>query len=347
MANFASSVLATGQAIFNQEFLNKGEWRRNDWEAVAQVMKGGIADPALAALRTSVSRTVTAMLPIRTAEGAGTTISHNHTGSAGDSTSVSPSWSAIVEDFQISEKRSNNNVFTAAQMFASTLNDKIRNILTRSNKALVAAMIADRTLICSDGANGTFETTVNDIYELPGAYQEDYFSELRSVSNANEYYSNLLVLADTKAFQLAKKTGAQGPANQTNLAWQLDGLNIVPTNSDVLGAVKTFNGSTLSAPLDGLAFVPWIPLQNREKPLAALDLMQSVGDFAFIPIPELGINIAVHAYAAGASTSGAGGATQDRITYFEVFVYWAYVSSPLSARRGSDDSVVIGMGLLP
>ncbi len=346
MANFASSVLATGQAIFNQEFLNKGEWRRNDWEAVAQVMKGGIADPALAALRTSVSRTVTAMLPIRTAEGAGTTISHNHTGSAGDSTSVSPSWAAIVEDFQISEKRSNNNVFTAAKMFASTLNDKIRNILTRSNKALVAAMIADRTLICSDGANGQFETTVNDIYELPGAYQQDYFSELRSVSNANEYYSNLLVLADTKAFQLAKKTGAQGPANSENLAWQLDGLNIVPTNSDVLGAIKDFNGSTLSAPLDSLAFIPWIPVQNREKPLAALDPMQSVGDYAFIPIPELGVNIAVHAYAAGATTAGSGGATQDRITYFEVFVYWAYVSSPLSTRRGSDDSVVIGMGLL-
>lgn len=347
MANFAASVLATGQAIFTNEYLNKGEWRTNDWAAVQQVMKGGIANPSLDALRTSVSRTVTAMLPIRTAEGADTTISHNHTGDAGDSKAVTPTWSGLSEKFQTSLKRSNNNVYTAAEMFASTLSDKIKNLLTRSNKALVAAMIADRTLYCLDGANGTFENAVNDIYELPAAYKADFFSELRSVANANEYYSNLLVLADTKAFQLAKKTGAQGPANAENLAWQLDGLDIVPTNSDVLGAIKTFNGSVLAAPVDGLSFIPWLPLQNRTKTLGQLNVMQSVGDYAFIPLPEIGVNIGVHAYSAGGSTSGSGGATQDVITYYQVFIYWAYNSSPLSDRRGSDDSVVIGMGLLP
>ncbi|MCK5607931.1 hypothetical protein KAR91_38985 [Candidatus Pacearchaeota archaeon] len=347
MANFASSVLETGQAIFKRDYLSKGEWRTNDWLAVQKVMKGGIADPALVALRTSVSRTVTAMLPIRTAEGSDTTISHNHTGSAGDSTAVTPTWSAISEKFQTSLKRSNNNVFNAAEMFASTLNDKIRNILTRSNKALVAAMIADRTAICEDGANGTFEGTTNDIYELPATYKTDFYSELRSVSNANEYFDNIMVLADTKAFQLAKKAGAQGSSNAENQAWQLDGLDIVPTNSDVLGAIKTLNGSVLFAPMNGLSYIPWIPIQNRVKTLAQLNVEQSVGDFASIAIPEIGVNIGVHAYSAGADTSSAGGATQDRITYYQVFVYWAYNSSPLSTRRGASDSVVIGMGLLP
>ena len=223
MSYFASSVLATGQALFNQDFLNKGEWRKNDWEILAQVRKGGLTTPSLEALRTSASRTVTAYLPIRTAEGSTAAISVGHTGSRGDSTSVTPTWSAIVEEFSISEKLSNNNVFTAAEMFASTLNDKVRNILTRSNKALVAAMLADRTYICEDGAHGTFDDSTNYIYELPAAYQDDFYSELRSMANANEHYGNLLVLADTKAYQLAKKVGAQGPANSENLAWSLDG----------------------------------------------------------------------------------------------------------------------------
>lgn len=347
MANFSASVLATGQAIFNQDFLNKGEWRKNDWEILAQVRKGGLTTPALEALRTSASRTVTAYLPIRTAEGSTAAISVGHTGSRGDSAAVTPTWSAIVEEFSISEKLSNNNVYTAAQMFASTLNDKVRNILTRSNKALVAAMLADRTYVCNDGANGTFDDSTNYIYELPAAYKEDFYSELRSVANANEFYSNLLVLADTKAYQMAKKAGAQGPTNATNLAWQLDGMNIVPTNSNVLGGLKTLNGSVLAAPMDGVAFIPWIPVQNRAKGLEQMDLMQSVGDFGSFTIPEVGMTIGVHAYAAAADTSSAGGSTQDRVTYFQIFVYNAYVSAPVSTRRGSDDSVVIGQGLLP
>lgn len=344
MANYATNVLTTGQAIFNTQFTDKGEWRKPEWEVLSRVLKGGIADPSLADLKTGENRTTEAHLPIRQGAAATTGITINHTGNPGDGTKQTITYSGfLTERFSVSLKRPDANLFTYAEQYATTLKDKIWNLLYRSKAALVASMVADRTHINAGGANGSFDLT-DFVYEIPGAQKDYFFEEIRAMMGKNEYFTNLMVLLDTKSQVLARQLGAQGPSNDKNLGWQLAGMELIPTNETLLtGLTDTYVGAAIVAPMDGIAYIPWIPKANRAQTVDQMNPGRSGGDFGHIVVPELGIAIGVHAYEAQANTSGTGGSTQDRVLYLELYIDWAYVSSPLSTATAK---VIHGVGLL-
>lgn len=322
MTNFISSVLALGQAKFTNQFTDLAEWRPVDHAAISTMNMGIIANPLLRELRTSEKRSVTAYLPIRQAAGGGTGRSYNHTGSFGDSKAVPVSWGTLSETFKISETLANNNVLTGAEMFASELKNAIDNLLIRSNALLVASLVADKSLVSKGGANGTF--AAGD-YTLPNSYADFYFQEVQAMMRKNRYTTPLISIADSKALVLAQKIGWQGAQNAQNLNPQFAGQTIVGTNEALLGG----EGSVLTFPANGVAFQPWIPIENR-KPLDGNKILTSVGTKGQIFVPELGVNFAVHAYSSRADTDAAGGSAQDVVTEFEISIDWAYLSSPLS-----------------
>jgi hypothetical protein len=344
MANYASSVLKTGQAIFTNDFTMKGEWRKPEWWILERVMKGGIASPNLAPLRTGESRLTEAYLPIRQGEGSSTGITINHTGGPGDSQAEAITYSGFLrEDFSVSLKRPDSNVFDYAEIFATTLRDKIWNLLSRSKAALVASLIADRTQVNAGGANGVFDGT-DFVYEIAQANKDYFYEEIRAMMQKNEYHTNSMVLMDSKAQVLANQLGAQGPSNDTNLSWQLAGMELIPTNETLLGGLTdTYVGATLAMPLDGVAYIPWIPQANRAQTLDSMRPERTGGDFGHIMIPEIGVPIGVHAFEKQADTSASGGSAQDRVLQVQVYIDWAYISSPLSTANAS---VIHGVGLL-
>lgn len=339
MANLTASVLATGQAIFDSEFTGKGEWRKPEWEIISRIRKGGLAAPSLTALQTGENRTVAAYLPIRTAEGSSTGITVSHTGSAGDSQAKTITYAGFLrEEFSISLKRHADNVIDYGTEFAHRLRDKAMNLMTRSKAALIDSMYADRTQYNSGGAYGTVQGASDYYYSVPAAYSDYFFDEIKAMMNKNEYYTSLTVVADTKAQVRARRLGWQGEGNAENLEPQFAGMGIVPTNEDII--TGSHDGSVLVFPLDGVAYIPWIPRVNRSQTLEQMNPGRSGADFGHLMLPEIDVPIGIHAYEAKADTSATGGSAQDRVLYVQMFVDWAYVSSPLSTRRGSNDSVV-------
>jgi len=342
MANFTSSALVAGQAKFTEKFL-KGEWRLPDSVALNAAQKSLIANPQLADIRTREDRTIYAYFPIRQAAVTGTARAHNHTGARGDSSSKTLSWSTFSEPFSISLKQADNNIFSFAEMYASSLNNAIYNLLSRGDAWFVSALVADKTQYNAGGGNGTVNA-VDDVYEVPLAELNYFYQNAKQTLAFNLFKGQTIGIVDDKAFTLAQRLREQGSANATNFGFQFAGIDVMGSTRTVLGA--TYGGSGVFFENGLVAIEPWIPKQNR-KPLDPEKAMSYNGDWGQIAHPAMpGINFAVHAYAQRADNSLVGGYTQDLTLEFEVSIDLAYQSAPLSSFRGANDSVVYGVGQL-
>lgn len=340
MSYFVPSALVAGQAKFTER-MQKGEWRLPDSAAFNAAQKSLIANPALGDIRTREDRTVTAYFPIRQAAIGTSARAYNHTGARGDSSSKAITWTTFAEPFSISIKQADNNVFSFAEMFASSQLNAILNLINRIDAWFVAALLADKTQINLGGGNGSW--VVGDLdYEVPAAEMNYFFQNARQMMNFNLFNGQLIAVADDKAVTLAQRLMAQGSANAMNYGFQFQGIDVLPTTRTILGS--SFNGSALVYENGLVAVEPWIPKQNR-KPLDPGKAMEYNGDYGQITVPQLpGVPFAIHAYSQRADNSAVGGYTQDLTMEFEISVDLAYCSAPLSAIRGANDSVIYAVG---
>lgn len=338
MANWATSVLQTGTALFNEDFIAKGEWRNEDAAALMLAMKSSMSSPELASIRTAESRTVKAYMPVRGADGSGTGRAISHTGGIGASKAVTPSWNTLSETFQISKKRADNNEYNAAQIFKYELKSRVLSLIKRSAAAYNTLLVADKSGVNAGGANGAFNGSA-DVYEVEKASADYYFDEIDAMMMQNRYDGMVDIVCDAKAFARARRLANQGSGNATNTSFQFGNKNIVGTTATLLSG---YDGSSIVYPSGTVGFIPWIPTLNR-KDINAMQIENGVGDFGNIAIPELGINVALHAYSKQANTSETGGAAQDAVTEFELSIDWAYVSSPLST---AEATIVNAVGLI-
>jgi hypothetical protein len=342
MSYFVPSALVAGQAKFTEKY-SSGEWRLPDVAAFNVAQKSGVANPSLVELRTREDRSVYAYMPVRQAAIGGTARAHDHTGARGDSIQETITWSTFSEPFSISLKQADNNVIAWAEMYASTLQNAVFNLMTRANTWFAAALVAGKTQVNVGGGNGTFNAT-DDIYEVPLSEINYFFQNARRTLNQNLYKGMLMGIVDDTAATLGERLQAQGSANATNFGFQFAGMDIVPTTATLLGT--GYSGSGLFWENGLVAVIPWIPKQNR-KPLDGNKVTDYVGDYGSFTVPQLpGIPFAIHAYGARANASAAGGYTQDVVIEFEVSFDLGFVAAPLGTFRGSDDEVIYGIGQL-
>jgi len=345
MANFSPSNLVAGQALFNEKFL-KGEWRMPDTAAVKTSELGGIANPALNDLRTREDRTVNAYFPIRQAAVNQTARAHNHTGARGDSLAEAISWTTLAEDFSISIKQADNNVFSFEEMYAASLKNAVFNLMDRIDAYFVTQLLADKTQYNAGGGNGTFDGTAND-YQLANSYKANWFQNVKAMMEFNLYRGNLIGILDSPAYVLAQDKAAQGDNNGVNTAFQFMGFEaLVPTTRTLLDITNTYTESGLFFEPGLVASLPWIPVQNRKAMNPVLATSYN-GDYGSFTVPEFpGVDFAIHSYAERADGSASNGYTQDVVIQVEISVDWGYVSAPLSTFRGSSESPVFSSGVL-
>lgn len=357
MANFTPSNLVKGQALFNQKY-QSAEWRLPDTAVLASLFQGQKANPALAALRTREDRSVSAYLPIRRSKGTATARAYNHTGTRGDSVESALSWNSIVETFSLSLKQNDNNMVSFEENYAAQLNSAIFNVLERQETAMLALLIADRTQINKGRVRGEWNS-VDYVMEILKNEGDNYkfFQNLRTSMKNNLYRTNIMVIADSLAYNSGEFAAAQGTANATNLGFQFNGLNIAMTTNDI---DTDYDGAAIAFPMELAGIVPWIPKQNR-KPLDAEKAMSYVGDFGSVTVPVLDdkgsqvytLDFALHSYAQRADASASNGSAQDVVIEVEVSLDMAYVSAQLSTFRatgdfaGKTDSVIYQFGQLP
>jgi hypothetical protein len=343
MAYFVPSALVAGQAKFTERMLS-GEWRLPDSVAFNAAQKSVIANPSLADIRTREDRSVYAYFPIRQTAIGSSARAYNHTGARGDSLSKTITWTTFAEPFSISIKQADNNIFSFAEMYASTLQNACFNLINRADAWFVAQLVADKTQYSAGGGKGAWNgSSLNT--EIPLSEQNYFFQNIRRLMEFNLYRGQLVVIADDSAFVLAQRLQALGSANAVNYGFQFAGLDVLATTRTILGTTN-YGGSALAFENGLVAIEPWVPKQNRK----ALDMVKAYeynGDYGQFFVPSLpGVPFAIHAYSLRADNASLGGYTQDLQMEVEVSFDLAYVSAPLSTYRSASDSVVYAVGQL-
>lgn len=344
MAYFVPSALVAGQAKFTDR-MTSGEWRLPDSVALNAAQKSLIANPSLQDIRTRDDRTVYAYFPIRQTAIGSSARAHAHTGAVGDSLSKTISWTTYAEPFSISIKQADNNIFSFAEMYASSLQNAFLNLINRLDAAFVALLLADKTQYSAGGGKGTWNSSSLNT-EIPLSEQNYFFQNARQLMEYNLFRNNnLICIADDNALVLSQRLQALGSANAVNYAFQFAGMSILGTTRTVLGTTN-YNGSALVYENGLVAVEPWIPKQNR-KALDPVKAYEYNGDYGQVFIPQFpGVPFAIHAYSLRADQTSIGGYTQDLLMQVEISVDLAYVSAPISTYRSSSDSVVYAVGQL-
>jgi len=341
MANFTPSNLVKGQAIFNDQFMS-GEWRAPDSAAITTANTGAKANPSLAGLRSREDRAVDAYFPIRQASTNGTGRAHNHTGNRGDSLDEEITWSTFAESFSISKKMADNNVYDFSQMFAATQKNSLFNLINRVDSWFVSNLISNKTQVNAGGGRGVFDGTADD-YQVAAAEQDLFYENVKAMMEQNLYRGNITGIIDSRANVLARNVGNQGTGNQSNLGYQLQGFDqLATTTRSILDVPATYTESGIFFETGLVGVVPRIPVQNR-KALDPERAMSYNGDSGSISIPELGMDIAVHAYTERADTSSSNGDTQDEVMQYELSVDVGFVPAPLS---NTNETVIFSAGVL-
>ncbi len=344
MANFSPSNLVAGQAKFNERYMS-GEWRVSDTAAINVADTSAKANPMLAELRTREDRAVNAYFPIRQAAINDTARAHDHTGARGDSQSETITWSIFAEPYSISIKQADNNVFDFAEMWASSLDNAVKNIEDRVDQFFVTQLLADKTQQNVGGGRGTFNG-VSFNYEVAASDRNFFYENVKAMMMQNLFRRGLTAIVDSRANVLAREVGNQGTGNQQNQQYQLLGYdNIVASTRTILPVPGTYTESGIFFETGIVGLVPWIPVQNR-KALDPEKAMSFNGDYGQINVPGLNFPLAIHAYAERADGTPNNGQTQDVVMQVEVSVDLGYVSAPLSDFRGANDSVVYTAGVL-
>jgi len=344
MAYFNPSNLQNGMGIFTEQ-MQSAEWRLPDNAALKVIRNTEIMNPPVAQLQTTQGRTVNGYMPIRSAEGSGTTITHNFTGDKGDSAATTIEYSLLSETFSISKKQAENNIFSWPEMFAATLRDRVLSLINRLDPALVALLKAGRSGYSAGGGRGTFEED-NDVYEVsyPSTIMDDghyLFTQARALMEFNRYQGNYMAICDSALYSDVLKLMPQGSSNATNYSAQFQGFDVVPTTRTIMG--DDWDCSMLVFKPEMVAMFPWMPVANR-KPLNAEEALNSyILTYGQIDVEGLPFPIAITARSDNSDQSSYGGQAQDVVTYFQIFIYYGFLVSPVSSLLSSVETPIFAV----
>ena len=253
---------------------------------------------------------------------------HNHTGSRGDSSTVTPTWSTSADTFSMSLKQYDNNQYSMQEGLNNLFENSYINVIESLEDDAQDFIFGDRTGVdVSVGGGGTFDGTDN-VYNYAAADVDTVIQKTKTVMEENGYRSGMTLFCDSIAFDLFRFQAFQGAGNDTNLSFQHDGINFVRSiglASKFAALAGTYaTGVWIATPNDSLGAMPWIPIQNREGKETRLQTYSSGVS------PYDGVPYAVHFYETKGDYTGSNGYTQDEATQMEISLDMSFVSSPIT-----------------
>lgn len=333
MANFDVSNLLTAQTMVTDKYA-KPEMRMKPAPAFGLLTRASdILMVGAQTLRTREDRAIEAHLLKRTKRSAGSTRTHNHTGTIDDSQKVTLSWTTKSDVFTISLKLLDKSLFDFNTVLANKFEQACMNILEDKEAETIAYLMAQRATAQPTLKGASFDAT-NDAVEIAAADATTFFQRVKSVMRQNFFNSQLDVIVDPLLKIAADHQAAQGGGNNTNLAYQFPGLSI--EESVELEDADYTGGVSLVFPTGTVGALNWIPKQNRTGWGDYNSYVGGYGTFSF-----MGYTFAVHGYAQRADTSASNGNSQDVTMEFEVSLDSSFNKAPLSVISGRTDSVIV------
>jgi hypothetical protein len=331
MANYTTANLVKAQLFLDGEFA-KAE---NRFRIPAVFNLFNTADarrmfPSYDSLKTAVNRVLEANFFKRTAQALSTGgISHNHTGTGGDSGTLTPSWTPYSVTFSMTMKQANASLYTWQQEFNNEIMQKIIDFADGLDDVSSAFLFNNRTGVNAAAVKGTFNG-LTDVYEITNAtYENEAISITRMVMDINKYQGIVHdVVCDSSAYSTFLYQAAQGAQNNTNLSFQFQGVTFIHDPAMAARFVAASAGYNLGAwcavPRGTISSLPWIPVQNRTGEKTSVNLYGSLIN------PVDGLQYGTHSYETRADGTGVNGQTQDVLTETQLFIYLALEKAPLS-----------------
>lgn len=334
MAFYAASALLAAQAKIAQKF-NEAELRRKTNPALLLALKNtAISIPGHQELRAKENRPVKVYSKKKRAASSTSAKTHNHTGSVSDSMETTLSWIQIVEEFDISLKQGQSNVFNYEEMLMHEILQSAENIHSRAGTLALAYLQSARTQLASPstGGAGTWNGT-NYALEISADQKNNFFQNAASFMRKQNYRGMFDVLADSAAYRQFQSIAAQGQQNANNMAWQLSNMNVAETTEDI--DANYTNGSILIMPEASFAGLPWNDPTNLK---GDGNYDEYSGGYGVLADPlGSGLTFDFHAYTERADRSSSGGGAQDKVLRAEVTLNIGWALPPLST---SNESVV-------
>ncbi len=336
MANYAASVLAEAKLILAERFASPEKRLKTSGVIGAFLKNSDLAIPNLGALRTSPNRAENGYFFNRSKRANTAARTHDHTGTVGDSSEVAFSWATFGDKAQTSLKRSENNLFSDAQLLANELENMFKNIHEAADTAALTHLTTNKTGINVATKNGTWDA-VADVFEIEPDNVLQALQYAKSMLRQNYYKGGADAILEPTWYAQAEYAAAQGVMNATNYGFQMSGLNVSEAVGYSDGDYPL--GLGLLIPDGTIGVVDWIPQVNRQ---GKGDFESVLGGYGTVTDPITGLTFAIHGYSARADTSAAGGDTQDVVTEWEISVDLSFNNSPLSV---ADETTIFEVGI--
>ena len=328
MSYQTNSALVTAQAKLLGAFQSQELRYREPVVFKSFIQQAPFMFPSYEALKTRDDRAIDTKYLTRSSRSLDNARAHNHTGAVGASGNLALSWTTYADQFKISLKQGDNNVYGLQEM----LNNEIQNLTTNMIEGL-ESVAADYVFANKSGVNvatveGSFNGT-NDAFEITESSNGNRTIQIaKQVMHINKYSGQYVAFCDTVAFNKFEYLNAQGGGNSVNSSFQFQNAGIefihsVDLDTDSAGQSYT-KGYFILVPVGAFGVLDWIPRQNREGVSTKENMYGTLSN------PVDGLQYAVHSYEERADGTATGGYTQDVVTQYEGSIDLAFHHAPLS-----------------
>lgn len=254
---------------------------------------------------------------------------HNHTGTHGDTATLTPTWVTYDDEFAMSLKQADNSLYNAQEQLNLEVNDVMANFMEGYETIATAYIFNNRSGVNAATYNGTFDAT-DDVFEILAADETLAVQTTEIALDANKYPKGATVFCDSISYGKFLFQKNQGGANSTNLSYQFDMNGLTFIHSIGLGALGAglvsayAKGFWLVVPNGTVATLPWIPVQNR------VGVVTKENEYTNILNPIDGESYAVHTYETRVDGTSTNGYTQDVMTEYQFSQDISFAKAPLT-----------------
>ena len=344
MSNYASAVLATGQAKVTAK--NQIPEQRHKTPTVFELALKNqeYSIPNAQELRKSPLRPVDINYFTSVTPGSATTKAYNHSGTYGDSGKVNLVYVSHVETFGIPKKIAANSIFEYQNIFDNLYEQKWKNLRTRHDNSALSFLHANRVQLLgavmnprlASAAPGTWNAT-NFALEIASGNANLFIQKVKTAMAASLYSGELDIVSDLQLAAAFDYASQQGAGNSANTAFQFAGTNIAVTQDQIDSAYA--KGAVYALPKGMLSGLNWNEQLNRiglnDDQGGAIGVLGTIAD----PFGSGAVaDISQYTQRADTSANTYGGSTQDFVDQWEITMTVGYALPPLSL---AGDSVVM------
>lgn len=253
---------------------------------------------------------------------------HNHTGTQGDSDSLTPTW--ITRDATWSEtlKLPDNKLWNAQDLMNNEVFDAMVSFEEGKETLAVDHLYNNRSQVNIATLEGAFDG-VNFFFDIDEATNGERKMQITNTVMTKNKYGKfpLIIFCDTISFNKFQFDANQGTSNDTNLQFQYLGVTYIHSEQlDAKAALQSITkGFWCAVPFGTYGVANWIPIQN----VNGADFGNE-GTYSTLINPNDGLGYAHHRYFTKVDGTATGGYTQDVRFEHELSQDFAFEHAPLS-----------------